>query len=129
MPPFFDENSNKMYRMVVNDPVRFPAHHSPQAKDNHGRQLEKNPAHRIGAGEEDVEEIKLHAFFNGIDWDALMKKEIEPEWKPELKGELDVGNFDEEFTAEQQGVSFEEQAMIGDEVKIEGFTFNPGSEI
>jgi serine/threonine protein kinase len=129
MPPFFDENSNKMYRMVINDPVVFPGHMSPQAKDLIGKLLEKNPALRLGSGEEDVEEIKAHPFFNGINWDALLKKEIEPEWKPALKGDLDVTNFDEEFTAEQQGVSFEEQAMIGDEVKLEGFTFTEGTQI
>jgi serine/threonine protein kinase len=128
MPPFFDENSNKTCRMVIDDPVRFPGHISAQAKDLIGRLLEKNPALRLGAGEGDVEEIKAHAFFGGIDWDALLRKEIAL-LRKELKGELDVGIFDEEFTTEQQGVSFEEQAMIGGEVQIDGFAFDPEAQI
>jgi hypothetical protein len=40
----------------------------------------------------------LHPFFSEIDFKKLIKKEIKPEWKPILKGEHDVGNFDEEFT-------------------------------
>jgi serine/threonine protein kinase len=99
LPPFYAENGSIMYRMILNDPVEFPAHFSAQAKDLIGRLLEKNPAMRIGADEEDVDEIKRHAFFIGINWDALMKMEIELEWKPELKGELHVGNLDEEFSS------------------------------
>jgi serine/threonine protein kinase len=129
MTPFFDENSSKMYRMVINDPVRYPGELSARAKDLIGRLLEKNPALRLGACEADVEEIKAHAFFSEIHWDALLRKEIEPAWKPQLKSEVDVGNFDEEFTGEKQGVSFEESAMIGDDVKIDGFTFTPGAAI
>ena len=33
--------------------------------------LNRNPKKRLGAGPDDVEEIKKYAFFNGIDWDAV----------------------------------------------------------
>jgi protein-serine/threonine kinase len=38
--------------------------------------------------------LKAHPFFDGIDWDALLKKEIPPPFKPVLKSESDVSNFD-----------------------------------
>ena len=40
----------------------------------------------------------MHPFLSDIDFKKLIKKEIVPEWKPILRGEDDVGNFDEEFT-------------------------------
>jgi serine/threonine protein kinase len=130
IPPFYDENSNKMYRMVVNDPVKYPKHMSLVARDLVGKLLQKDPAFRLGSGADDWKEIRVHGFFNGIDWDALLRKEIKPEWKPQLTGELDTGNFDEEFTAEQQGVSYDDPTMIGEAaVNLPGFTFAPDIQI
>ena len=33
----------------------------------------------------DVEEVKSHPFFKGVDWDALLNREIEAEYKPDLE--------------------------------------------
>jgi protein-serine/threonine kinase len=59
--------------------------------------LNRNPKHRLGATR-DAEELKAHPFFADIDWEALHKKNVVPPFKPKLKGELDVSNFDPEFT-------------------------------
>ena len=59
--------------------------------------LNRNPRHRLGATG-DAEELKAHAFFDDVDWDALTKKNVIPPFKPKLKSELDVSNFDPEFT-------------------------------
>jgi protein-serine/threonine kinase len=59
--------------------------------------LNRNPKHRLGATD-DAEELKRHAFFADIDWDALSKKLITPPFKPQLKSDTDVSYFDPEFT-------------------------------
>jgi serine/threonine protein kinase len=116
--------------MVINDPVKYPDHLSSNARDLIGKLLEKEPSRRLGGGDGDWTEIKVHPFFDGIDWDALLRKEIEPEWKPALAGELDTDNFDPEFTAEKQGVSYEPAAMIGDgSINLPGFTYAPDTNI
>ena len=46
-------------------------------------------------------EIRTHPFFEGFDFDALIKKELSSPFKPTLNGTLDVGNFDEEFTSKE----------------------------
>ena len=51
------------------------------------------------------EEIKVHPFFQGFDFDALIAKKIEPPFKPVLTGSLDISNFDEEFTSEDIATS------------------------
>jgi hypothetical protein len=38
---------------------------------------------RLGAGIRDAEEIKEHAFFKGIDWQKVYKKELKPP-KPKI---------------------------------------------
>ena len=40
----------------------------------------------------------MHPFLADIDFKKLIKKEILADWKPVLKSQDDVGNFDEEFT-------------------------------
>jgi serine/threonine protein kinase len=57
---------------------------SPRAKDIISKLLTKDPAKRLGARDRDALEVREHEFVAGIDWIALMRKEIEPEWKPSI---------------------------------------------
>jgi hypothetical protein len=46
--------------------------------------MEKNPAHRLGTGPTDAEEVKDHYFFHGLDWDRLLNKGYSPPYNPNL---------------------------------------------
>lgn len=39
-----------------------------------------------------------HPFFQGLDWAALAARKIPAPFRPQIRSELDVGNFAEEFT-------------------------------
>ncbi|KAL5388484.1 Serine/threonine-protein kinase [Paraphaeosphaeria sporulosa] len=96
--PFYAEDTQQMYKNIAFGKVRFPR----DALSTEGRNfvkglLNRNPKHRLGATR-DAEELKAHPFFADIDWDALQKKNVVPPFKPKLKSELDVSNFDPEFT-------------------------------
>ncbi|KAL1610232.1 Serine/threonine-protein kinase [Paraconiothyrium brasiliense] len=96
--PFYAEDTQQMYKNIAFGKVRFPR----DALSTEGRNfvkglLNRNPKHRLGATR-DAEELKAHPFFADIDWDALSKKNVVPPFKPKLKSELDVSNFDPEFT-------------------------------
>ncbi|KAF2133470.1 Pkinase-domain-containing protein [Dothidotthia symphoricarpi CBS 119687] len=96
--PFYAEDTQQMYKNIAFGKVRFPR----DALSTEGRNfvkglLNRNPKHRLGATR-DAEELKAHPFFADIDWVALAKKNVVPPFKPKLKGELDVSNFDPEFT-------------------------------
>lgn len=60
--------------------------------------MEKDPNKRLGCGKEDAEAVKQHPFFSSINWKLLANKKISPPWVPEIKGSVDVTNFDKEFT-------------------------------
>lgn len=47
--------------------------------------LVKDPRQRLGGGEEDAKELKRHSFFDGLDWDALARKEIPAPFKPVIR--------------------------------------------
>jgi serine/threonine protein kinase len=112
LPPFYDENKNKMYRAIMQDEVRFPPAVSADAKDLILGLLERNPNSRLGGGEGDYKEIQPHPFFAPLDWNAVMNRTMTPVWVPQLAAETDVSNFDAQFTnetvntvwADQQGI-------------------------
>ena len=106
IPPFYCENTERMYDLITNAELRFPKRIqlSENAKDLIKKLLIKKQDKRLGA-EKGFEEIKSHPFFQGFDFDALLAKKLEAPFIPVLKDSLDVGNFDEEFTSEEIATS------------------------
>ena len=72
---------------------------SPDVKDFILRLLIKDPRNRLGGGPLDAEEVKRHKFFNSINWDDLLKRNIPAPFIPRISGLTDVSNFSEEFTS------------------------------
>ncbi|KAL2125088.1 hypothetical protein VTJ04DRAFT_1453 [Mycothermus thermophilus] len=96
--PFYAEDTQQMYKNIAFGKVRFPRDTlSLEGRNFVKGLLNRNPKHRLGAID-DAEELKRHAFFADIDWDALSKKLITPPFKPRLRSETDVSYFDPEFT-------------------------------
>ncbi len=68
---------------------------SPVARDCIKRLLDKDKRSRLGA-KEDVKEILEHPFFEGLDIDKLLKKELVPPYKPVINDDLKF--FDSNIT-------------------------------
>ena len=85
----------------MNAEVKFPKKIkiSDNAKDLIKKLLIKKQNNRLGA-QNGFAEIRVHPFFSGFNFDALLAKKLTPPFIPKLSGKLDVGNFDEEFTSE-----------------------------
>uniref|UniRef100_A0A914UIY4 Uncharacterized protein n=1 Tax=Plectus sambesii TaxID=2011161 RepID=A0A914UIY4_9BILA len=60
--------------------------------------FKRNPLNRLGAGPEGIAEIQRHPFFNTIDWDLLLKRQLTPPFKPAVTKTDDTFYFDPEFT-------------------------------
>jgi len=84
LPPFYDENTNEMYRKILQDPLQFPGPEivPAAAKDLLQRLLDRNPDRRLGAN--GAAEIKAHHFFANIDWRKLLQRKYEPSFKPNV---------------------------------------------
>ncbi|XP_056140404.1 ribosomal protein S6 kinase alpha-4 [Lampris incognitus] len=76
----------------------FPSMIGSTAQDLLKKLLVKDPHKRLGSGPRRAEDIKAHPFFKGLNWADLAEKKVPSPFRPELKNELDVGNFAEEFT-------------------------------
>lgn len=128
LPPFYDQNMQRMYDKILNAPLRFPSFMSAEAKDLLTGLLTRKVGDRLGSGPTDAEEIKSHPFFKGIDWEAVMSKEVVPEFKPPNRlGSIDTSNFDIEFTGEKPVDSVVTTTMSETQrskAQFPGFTYN-----
>ncbi|KAM8885868.1 serine/threonine-protein kinase N2-like isoform 2-T4 [Spinachia spinachia] len=96
--PFPGEDEEEVFDSIVNDDVQYPGTLPPDAVCIIQKLLKKNPLKRLGAGEEDATALKGERFYESIDWEALLAKEVTPPFLPSIRESLDVGNFDSEFT-------------------------------
>ena len=60
--------------------------------------MTKEPSRRLGSGLEDAKEIKIQSYFDGVDWEGLLSKNVPPPFMPNISNPSDISNFDEEFT-------------------------------
>lgn len=77
-PPFYSSNRDQMFNNIQRAELKFPQTISPECKSLIKELMNREPMKRLGAGKRDAAEIKVHSFFNELDWDAILRKEIPP---------------------------------------------------
>ena len=88
--PFYGNNLITLYTNITQKKLMFPEYFSDRAKSLLKKLLEKNPEKRI-----DLEEIKKHKFFKGIDWNEIELKNTKP---PRDLNEMKENFFGENVT-------------------------------
>ncbi|KAH8900253.1 Pkinase-domain-containing protein [Thozetella sp. PMI_491] len=126
LPPFYDENTNEMYRKILGEPLHFPSQEivPPAAKDLLTKLLNRDPDQRLGAN--GSAEIKAHPFFHAIDWRKLLQRKYEPAFKPSVADAMDTTNFDSDFTSEPPQDSWVEGPVLSQTMQKQftGFSYN-----
>ena len=96
----FKTNGNKINLDVFDEKIDFDENMNPLLINLISQLLNVNPKKRLGYGAQDAKKIKEHQYFNDVDWNKYLNKEIEPPFVPKLEGELDLRYFDKCFTDE-----------------------------
>ena len=96
----FKTNGNKINLDVFEEKIDFDENMNPLLINLISQLLNVNPKKRLGYGAQDAKKIKEHQYFNDVDWNKYLNKEIEPPFVPKLEGELDLRYFDKCFTDE-----------------------------
>jgi len=81
-PPFHGGSRKATIELILRGKLSFPQYMTSDMKDILRRLLKKKPQDRLGAPPDDAKAIKKHPFFKHINWDDVMKKRIEPPYKP-----------------------------------------------
>ncbi|KAF9540782.1 hypothetical protein EC957_003755 [Mortierella hygrophila] len=93
--PFWAENHSQMYQRVLEDDLEFPADVDQDAASFIAGLLERDPDHRLGS--QGVQFVKEHPYFDPIDWDLALKRQLPCPYIPDLVSEEDLSNFDDAF--------------------------------
>jgi len=123
LPPFYAQNVNVMYQKILSGELRFPQYISEDAKSLLEGLLTRDPAVRLGTKGGD--EVKGHPWFADIQWDKLIKKEIEPPFKPKVRSVDDTSQIDPQFTRERPIDSVAETSVLSESVQnnFSGFSY------
>ncbi|KXJ25713.1 RAC-gamma serine/threonine-protein kinase [Exaiptasia diaphana] len=114
--------------------VKFPSRISDKAKSLLAGLLCKDPTVRLGGQVDDAKNVMAHQFFENTNWDDIYHKRIKPPFKPVIKSETDVSNFDEDFTSEPVRLTPPEDHLARiaedeEDTSFEKFTYIPNSNL
>lgn len=98
-PPFTGNNRKIVTDRVLKSKLQLKKYLTPDAKDILSKLLNRKVECRLGYGEKDAELVKCHRFFSSVDWEAVLERRTVPPFKPALRSDDDISNFDEEFTS------------------------------
>lgn len=92
--PFFGETPEELFAHVINDEITWPDEDDwslpEDAKDLISKLLKQHPIERLGTV--GAHEVKEHSFFDGINWDDLLRQKAE--FVPQLDNDEDTSYFD-----------------------------------
>ncbi|KAF4707629.1 hypothetical protein FOZ62_015646, partial [Perkinsus olseni] len=94
-PPFCDEEPMGIYQKILAGKIYFPKYFDKNAKGLVKKLLTADLSKRYGNLKNGADDIKKHKWFATIAWDKLVRKEIPPPYKPEMKDEKDVSNYED----------------------------------
>jgi len=111
MPPFYTPNREELFNRIKFSKLKYPSDLSVSARDLLEKLLVKEPELRLGSGTEGAMEIRNHKWFDRVEWDSILLKQVKAPFVPTIKGEIDVSNFDTEFT-ETPVESFKDSSVM-----------------
>eukprot|EP01043_Picozoa_sp_COSAG02_P007358 COSAG02_NODE_218_length_28570_cov_75.594816_22_plen_642_part_00 len=127
-PPFYSANIDRIYEKIAKDELRLPPTVREEPRALIKALLERDPKARLGATQ-GAQELKQHAFFTGVDWQAVFEMRVDTGFDPQntgdqptpgatahtpqqqlaVHGDHDMeGNFDPFFTRQRAADSFEQ---------------------
>lgn len=119
--PFYDEVPTVLFDKILHEEPMFPKFGHKTATDLIRKLLTKNPDERP-----DIDEIKSHDFFHGLNWEKVLRCEVKARTFMEVDNELKPKNFCSAFTNETPVDS--EVISKNDAFNISGFSFGLSSQ-
>ncbi|KAI9025209.1 kinase-like domain-containing protein [Phycomyces nitens] len=105
-PPFYDDDHLKLYEKILAGKIKWPQYFDPNAKDLLKRLLMSDLSKRYGNLKGGSEDIKRHPWFQGVDFNRILARQIRPPYVPQIRGDGDASHFDKyPETQEQYGVT------------------------
>jgi serine/threonine protein kinase len=73
--PFYSKDREEIYERIQKAPVFYPKELSEHVQDLLQGLLQRDTSKRLGVSPSGLNDVKRHAWFSGVDWDALLLKQ------------------------------------------------------
>ena len=129
LPPFYTRDRDRLFNNIQFGELSFPEYLSPAVKDLLSGLFVKDPELRLGSGNSGSQDIKNHAWFAEINWESLLRKEIQPPFVPNLSSNSMINYFDREFTVQPAVDSAGKEAKLVSSPTYNGFSFKASNAL
>lgn len=90
-PPYYNTQTDEIYKMILTEPVKFPAEVAfGPVQDLLVKLLNKDRDSRLGHN--GIDEIFAHSYFTNVNWDDIENLRIDPPFLPQLYQFQGTGN-------------------------------------
>lgn len=122
--PFYERGIDQkgLFKNIVRGKWKIPDSKLSQAAMNLiTGMLQKRPTERLGCMAGGYREVKHHDFFQEVNFNKLVKKQIKAPWVPHIEDALDISHFEnfdaedeKEFTRGKKPLTADEQIVFQD---------------
>ena len=92
--PFSDDSPMKIYENILEGKIKFTSDFDDLSKSLIKHLIERDISKRYGNLKNGVDDIKNHDFFKSLNWDKLLKQEINAEFIPKIKPDNMLNYYD-----------------------------------
>ena len=92
--PFADDSPMKIYENILEGKIKFTSDFDDTSKSLIKHLLDRDISRRYGNLKNGVDDIKNHPFFKSMNWDKLLKQEIQADFVPKIKGDNELKYYD-----------------------------------
>ena len=110
-PPFVDNDPMGIYQKILGGKLSFPRGYDKAAKSLTKKLLAHDLTKRYGCLKNGARDIKRVKWFVDMNWNKLIKRELEPPIVPEVAHESDTSNFEDYPDSEREG---QEDLLVDD---------------
>ncbi|CAK58167.1 unnamed protein product (macronuclear) [Paramecium tetraurelia] len=110
LPPYYTNDREALFYNIENASLKIPQFISIECRNLLRSLLERNPSRRLGSGQGDSMEIRGHPYFVDIDWERVLKRQLQmpkPDYSLKLRpiGEQNIFDLQSSVEFEQSNVN------------------------
>lgn len=123
--PFHGDDEEDLFHSITNDTPHYPRWLPKEAGSILSLLFERQPNDRLGMPTCPAGPIRAVPYFRNIEWEKLEKKQVDPPFKPKIKSDSDISNFDTDFTMEKVTLTPPDKDLLKtmNQRLFHGFTF------
>jgi hypothetical protein len=94
-PPFYADDRMQLYQSILAGKIEYPRHMKKEARDLISKLLTADLSRRLGNLKGGGRDIRMHPWFKGFDWEALLQRTMPAPIQINPRSEDDTSMFDE----------------------------------